>query len=943
MTTRTLFGIAGAVVGFYVTGGNPEGARWGYMIGSVVGGIVDPEVLKGPSIGDGQQQTSQAGVPRPIIYGIAAGRGNIIDRGNLRKIKVREQQGKGGPINESERFLLTYAIRICEGEAHVRRVWKDGKLVYDISDMAQRPETAGEKWTDYKYSRQVMNTRFLRTYRFYTGSETQLPDPELEAIHGIGETCAYRGTAYMVAVNDDTTDRGGAVSDFLFEMASGGTLTLSTNVLPSSSYLDVPYGFGYSDGPQSYAVRFVTPSDAAVIFRLHNFRVTGVARIRFAVLTAAPVTSFALATIQDRALIDSSALYDSGWYAATEAMADQFRAYEMSQGRTPPVITVGTPGETVIYLDNKAGGVFGFADMYHFGYKAAACDIDWPNYTGSVRFTTTPEVQGALLGSDGELYWPAWVTPSASRKLTVGMIPIANIVTDIAGMVGIKPAQMDLSQLAGVNVRGYPLARQMSAADAIKGLQLPYLFDMPEWDAKLRAIRRGGAVVATITDDDLIDSDEDEVVRHQSMEFPRRLTISAPDPSASHAIVPQTAQRTSTLVKAESEAAIGLALTLLPDETAQIADTQLKFLWANAEAQAEFRLPEEWGYLTPSDNVEYRSKRFRLDAVEYSDGEVICTARYDRVSAYQSNAVGISVDATPAFQQVRGQTRVQVLNLPVLAETDDEVGVYLAVGGRLAAWSGATVQMSEDKFETWTEIASVTGGAIIGQTTTALIAETTGFPSVQTLTVSLPASPESIEYADMLRYRNRAVIDSEIIQYETVVDLGAGVYRIEGIIRGSYATDAGSHVIGSRFVLIDSSLIFVPIPRSRIGQIFQIRGVTNGTSPDAAPIYTFSFSTCVSQTEWTVHSVAAVRSLLGQVTVTWVGRGRLGNETAPYHSQYFAGYRVTFSDGYSVETLGSSITYSGPPGTGVPAGVTVTVRALNAITGAGPASSGVTA
>ncbi len=943
MTTRTLFGVAGAVIGFYVTGGNPEGARWGFMIGSVVGGIVDPEVLKGPSIGDGQQQTSQAGVPRPIIYGIAAGRGNIIDRGNLRKIKVEDQQGKGGPITISERFLLTYAIRICEGEAHVRRVWKDGKLVYDISDMTQRPETAGEKWTDYKAARQTSNAKFLRTYRFYTGDETQLPDPALEAIHGIGETCAYRGTAYMAAINDDLTDRGGAVSDFLFEMASGATLTLATNVLPASRINAVPFGFGFSSGPLAYAVRFATPSDAAVVLRLHNFSVTGVARIRFAALTVAPVAGGALATVQDRAFIDGGASYDSGWYAATEALADEFRAYEMSQGRTPPLIIVGTPGESIVYLDSKAGGVFGFADMYHFGTKTAACDVDWPNYTGTVRFNATPEVQGALLGSDGELYWPAWVTPSASRKLTVGMIPAANIVTDITGMVGIKPAQMELSQLAGVNVRGYLLARQMSAADAIKGLQLPYLFDMTEWDAKLRAIRRGGAVVATITDDDLIDSDDDEVVRHQSMEFPRRLTISAPDPSASHAIVPQTAQRTSTLVKAESEASIGLALTLLPDETARIADTQLKILWANAEAEAEFRLPEEWTRLTPSDNVEYRGKRYRLDTVEYGDGEMICTARYDRVNAYQSNAVGISVDATPAFQRVRGQTRVQVLNLPVLAETDDDVGVYLAVGGRLGDWNGGTVQLSEDRFETWTEIASVTRGAVIGQTTTALIAETAGFPSVQTLMVSLPASPESIEYADMLRYRNRAVIDSEIIQYETVVDLGAGLYRLEGIIRGSYATDAGSHVIGSRFVLIDSSLIFVPIPRSRIGQIFQIRGVTNGTSPDAAPIYTFSFSTCVSQTEWTVHNVAAVRSLSDQVTVTWIGRGRLGHETTAYHSQYFAGYRVTFSDGYSVETLGSSVTYSGPPGTGVPAGVTVTVRALNAITGAGPVSSGVTA
>lgn len=942
MTTRTLFGVAGAVVGFYVTGGNPEGARWGFMIGSVVGGIVDPEVLKGPSLGDGQQQTSQAGVPRPIIYGIAAGRGNVIDRGELRKIKVREEQGKGGPIVESERFILTYAIRICEGPAHVRRVLKDGKLVYDISDMTQRPDTSGDKWTEYRIGRQTMNAKFLKTYRFYTGDETQLPDSALEAIHGVGETCAYRGTAYMAAVNDDVTERGGSVSDFLFEMASSATLTLSSNVLPSSTRPDTPFGHGYSTGPLSYAHYVPTPSDAAVVFRLHTFNITSVARIRVAALGAAPASSAAPATSVDRAIIDSGAVYDSGWYAPTEAKAAEFRAYEIAQGRTPPMVMVGLPGESVVYLDDKAGGFLCFADMYHSGYETASCSIDWPNYTGAVIFNSTPEVQGALLGSDGEMYWPAWVTPSDDRKLTVGMIPPADIVTDVAGMVGITSSQMDLTQLAGINVRGYQLARQMSAADAIKGLQLPYMFDMPEWDAKLRAVRRGGAIVATITDDDLIDSDDDQVVRHQTLEFPRRLTISAPDPSASHAIVTQTAQRRSTLVKAESEASIGLALTLLPDETAQIADTQLKILWANAEAEAEFRLPEEWTFLTPSDAVEYGGKRYRLDAVEYGDGEMVCTARYDRVSAYQSSAVGISVDATPAFLQLRGQTRLQVLNLPVLAETDDDIGVYLAVGGRLGAWNGAAVHLSDDRFQTWAEIASVTRGAVIGQTATALVAETGGFPSAQSLTVSLPSAPESLDYAGMLRYRNRAAIGGEVIQYEDVTDLGGGLYRLDGIIRGAYATDAIAHAIGTRFVLLDAAVLFVPIPRSKIGQSFQLRAVTSGTSPDAAPIYTFSFTTCVSQTEWPVHSVTAVRDISDQVTVSWIGRGRIGPETAPYNSRYFTGYRVSFSDGHVVETTATTITYAGAPGSGVPVGVTVTVCALNAITDAGPASTGIT-
>ena len=47
---RTILSILGGAVGFIV--GGPAGARWGWMIGSLVGGIVDPQVIKGPRIGD---------------------------------------------------------------------------------------------------------------------------------------------------------------------------------------------------------------------------------------------------------------------------------------------------------------------------------------------------------------------------------------------------------------------------------------------------------------------------------------------------------------------------------------------------------------------------------------------------------------------------------------------------------------------------------------------------------------------------------------------------------------------------------------------------------------------------------------------------------------------------------------------------------------------------
>lgn len=200
---RTVLPIVGAVVGTFF--GNPQ---LGYAIGSVIGNAVDPQRIKGPRIGDATLQTSQEGAPRPIVYGTAAVMGNLIDRGPLNKVITEERQGKGGgPVVENESLFMTFAIRICEGEiCGVKRIWEDERLVYDI-----RP--GSEILSD--------SLRYAEGFTLYGGSETQLPDPDLETIHGVGNTPAHRGTAYIVFKEKNLTDRRGSIPQFRFEVQGG--------------------------------------------------------------------------------------------------------------------------------------------------------------------------------------------------------------------------------------------------------------------------------------------------------------------------------------------------------------------------------------------------------------------------------------------------------------------------------------------------------------------------------------------------------------------------------------------------------------------------------------------------------------------------------------------------------------------------------------------------
>lgn len=233
---RQVLPIVGAVVGGYF--GGAQGAQIGYAIGSLVGNAIDPLVVNGPKIGDAGIQTSEEGVFCPVVYGTAAVYGNIICTGPRIIRKFRERQGKGGPVTETERQYRTFAIRVAEPVTILLRIWQDEKLVYDI-----RPESTIV----------AESTEYAGRFRFYDGSESQMPDPDLEAFLGAGNAPAYRGRSYIVFPNFDLTDLGGRIPSFRFEVASGGQSFQSGKWIFGPVAQNGPAG-----GPQNY---YMTTND----------------------------------------------------------------------------------------------------------------------------------------------------------------------------------------------------------------------------------------------------------------------------------------------------------------------------------------------------------------------------------------------------------------------------------------------------------------------------------------------------------------------------------------------------------------------------------------------------------------------------------------------------------------------------------------------------------
>lgn len=191
---------------------------------------------KGQSLGEIAQQTAKEAEPRVIVWGrVRPIGGNVIHAQEpVRKwVKQSSGGGKGGSGSKTqkvEHVFRTYAIGVCEGPiTGYTRIWRNNKLVYDAR---------GNEWGEKN------NGVFLKSFRLYIGGWNQMPSPDLEAIWGVGNIPAYRGTAYMVSINEDLTELGGSVPQWLFEVERAEGFFLTSKPYPIES-ID---GFDAADG-----------------------------------------------------------------------------------------------------------------------------------------------------------------------------------------------------------------------------------------------------------------------------------------------------------------------------------------------------------------------------------------------------------------------------------------------------------------------------------------------------------------------------------------------------------------------------------------------------------------------------------------------------------------------------------------------------------------------
>lgn len=532
---------------------------------------------------------------------------------------------------------------------------------------------------------------------------------------------------------------------------------------------------------------------------------------------------------------------------------------------------------------------------------------------------------------------------------------LADIIRGECARVGIFEDQLDVSQILEIEVSGYKIASEQTPADIISQLQGIYFFDVSEWDGKIHFIPRGGRTVASIGPDDLAETDGDaiEVILTQEVELVRKLIIGYVDETAGYAVNTQFAERRSYTVNAQGEKTYEVPVTMSPDEGKQTAEKAQSGMWAEM-TRFKFRLPSSWSWVTCGDVVDLTDKRgvtrsVRIYSMLEDSGVIAVEAVENCPWAYVSNATGAVTlpTGTGGTSGMVGDTDFVVLNLPSW-DGSDELGFYMAGTSVMTGWRGADVQVKSASIPV-TDVGDLVDKATVLTVLDGLLPEISAeYPSVQTLLVVPNADAEglvSVDYATLLQNNNRAAVQLvdgswEILQFQTVTDNGDTTYTLSGLVRGRYNTTPGEVGEAARMVLLDSAVVFIPLQSGGLDLTgLQVRATSVGktyaddwgwTTPDLDP--------WAVQTEWPVASVSATRDGSNNVTVTWIPRPRLGVETAPAHSKYFAGYRVTYSDAQSFDVGRDATSHVR---TSAPAGLTVTVAPLNTLTGAGPASESI--
>ena len=152
--------------------------------------------------------------------------------------------------------------------------------------------------------------------------------------------------------------------------------------------------------------------------------------------------------------------------------------------------------------------------------------------------------------------------------------------------------------------------------------------------------------------------------------------------------------------------------------------------------------------------------------------------------------------------------------------------IWCAVTGTDPLWAGCDVYLSHDG-ASYTYLATYARQAAYGQLTNSLginaDPDITGAPNVALIGAAQLLGGSQ---ADADQFVTLAMLDNEIISYETATLASGPSYTLGYLRRGGYGSAIASHAAGAPFVRLDENILRLPVDPSMIGQTVYIKFVS---------------------------------------------------------------------------------------------------------------------
>jgi hypothetical protein len=505
-----------------------------------------------------------------------------------------------------------------------------------------------------------------------------------------------------------------------------------------------------------------------------------------------------------------------------------------------------------------------------------------------------------------------------------GAAPLDGVVAAILADHGVAAA--DTREVSTV-VDGCVVAGRVTARSVLEPLAAAFGFSLVEQPDGLavRALRRNA--VATLTQGDLVEDGDRPLIearRAQEGDLPAEVSLSFFDVEADFRQANVTARRPGASRARVRD--VALPVVASSGVMAGHAEVLARDLDA-ARDSYRFTLPPSRIDIEPGDVVALDAgPTAGLAVIERIEdgGARACEARAIDRRALHAPARE-SLTGTVTMPPAVGRPRVHLMDLPILDEAVPDHRPWVAAAAR--PWPG-DLAVLEGIGGGFRYLTGIDRPATVGRIEAALAAGPTGrFDRGNTLEVTLLRGVlGSASEAAVFAGANACAIATaaggwEVLQFRDAELVGPSRYRISTLLRGQLGTEsemAAGHDAGAAFVLLDRSLVALPIGSDAIGRpgTYRIGPATVDVGDRAMAERVFT-PQAIGRRPFSPAHLFARRVAGGDIDIRWIRRTRLGGDV--WDGEVPLGeseerYRLRVFDGGDVvrviESTAAAVTYA---------------------------------